>query len=121
MDDNHQLMFDTLEEATKYIPKLIKGIEQSISYFRAGKNNEALNLLNDILDGIEWVNDAINLTMPFWDNNASVDPMALQEPLRTMSQALENCDYTLACDIMDYEIKPVLIQWLNDIKLGLRR
>jgi hypothetical protein len=120
MDEQKQLMNDTLEQTIEYLPRLIKGIDELVDRFRAGRNEQAMALFGSILDGLEWVNDAVNLTMPFWGDSTSIDPYALKGPLEAMAEALENHDYTLICDVLDYEIKPALIQWLNDIKIGLR-
>jgi len=120
MDEQKQLMRDTLEQAVEYLPKLIGGIEVVADRFQTGKEKQAIALFSDVLDGLEWINDAVNLTMPFWDGSIGIDPQVLQEPLKAMAEAWENRDYTLISDILDYEIKPALLQWLNDIKMGLK-
>lgn len=120
MDEQIQLMEDTLKQATEYIPKLIGGIETVTDRFQTGSQSQAIALFGEVLDGLEWINDAVNLTMPFWGGSTGIDPKALQEPLKAMAEALGNQDYTLVSDILNYEIKPVLIEWLNSIKMGLK-
>lgn len=120
MDEQKQLMNDTLEQTIEYLPRLIKGIDELINKFQTGSDEQVMVLFGSVLDGLEWVNDAINLTMPFWSGSTSIDPHALGEPLEAMAEALKNRDYTLICDVLAYEIKPTLMQWLNNIKICLR-
>lgn len=119
MDEHGQLMRETLEQAEEYIPKLINGINVIANELRTGMENEAASMLNDAIDGLEWINDAVNLTIDFWVNKAVIEADALKDPLAMMAEAMQNRDHILLADVLDYEIKPVLEDWLKTINNAL--
>lgn len=120
MDERGRLMRETLEQAEEYIPKLIVGINVIANELRTGMENEtAASMLNDAIDGLEWINDAVNLTIDFWVNKDVIEADALKDPLAMMAEAMQNRDHILLADVLDYEIKPVLENWLKTINDAL--
>lgn len=115
MNEKEILVEETIEEVNLYLPKMINGIDSFILYFENGKEKEqeSNTLLSNIFEGLEWITQAVYLI-----NKIKPGPMQEQELVEKLSMlidAYENEDYLLLCDILDYEIKPVLKKWANQI------
>ncbi|AFK87669.1 hypothetical protein [Thermoanaerobacterium aotearoense] len=110
------LMKETVEESLKYIPKLIVGIDKVINYIDDGMYVEANNLLVSVIDGLNWSVQAITLTMPL--HGYKLDMEKVNESLKTLMSGIENLDYQLISDSLNYEIKDILSGYINYCRKG---
>lgn len=112
----NELMKETVAESFKYIPKLINGIDREIEYINKGEYSNAISLLVDILDGLNWSIQAIILTAPLHGFN--IDIIKTNENLSVLLSAIENSDYQLISDVLNYEIKNILYGYMNHCQKG---
>lgn len=105
---------ETLCMAQEYIGKLIEGIKTSIEYLENKKETEACGLSIDIIDGISWLVEAIELTNTLHEEPIRVNE--INEGLQVMQEALGNQDMTLLMDALQYEIYDTLYMWSQKIK-----
>lgn len=106
--------FETLQTANEYILKLEAGIVEGIGVFRGNKEGQAIEIIPYIIDGIEWLNDAMKLTVGIHKQEVNYDEV--REKLVDVIDAFNNEDYILVGDLLEYEILPVLEQWKSIIR-----
>ncbi|MFV9566936.1 hypothetical protein [Thermoanaerobacter mathranii] len=112
----NELMKETMEESFKYIPKLINGIDREIEYISNGDYTNAISLLTYILEGLDWSIQAIVLTAPL--HGFSIDISKTNESLNLLLSAIENSDYQLISDVLNYEIKDILYGYVSHCQKG---
>ncbi len=115
------LVATNLANALDYLQKLIPGFENAADLFRTGNEQEANKYYLQILDGIEWFSQVVNIIMKP-DEGEVVLPGAENENLQArqekltdlMSQMLEanqNQDWVLLADVLEYEMVPFYKDW----------
>lgn len=104
MDYNLKRM-EALQTANEYSERLIEGVNDAVNYFKGGDENKAVEMMVDIIDGIQWIVQVMCLSF----KNEDIEK--INEHLTEMTTALENLDYILVSDILDYEIIPILKNW----------
>jgi hypothetical protein len=103
------LIKETIKEASRYLPKLKRGINDTVSYFRNGKEKQAHDNYQLVLDGLEWYTSAIIKILSLLDeqklyNMTEKKIKELNKPLTDMMVAHNKKDYVLVADILEYEI-----------------
>lgn len=104
-----KLMVESLSTAREFNLKLIHELEKFVDSLERDSVNEALIVLPDIIEGLEWIIQVINFTKDV--QKETIDVIELNQNLSEMSDALENEDYVLLADITNYEIIEKLKQW----------
>lgn len=115
------LVATNLGNAQDYLKKLIPGFEQAADLFRTGNEQEANKYYLQILDGIDWFSQVVNIIMnPEKGETAGANGVNLQDRqarlTALMSQMLEankNQDWVLLADILEYELVPFYKDWEN--------
>lgn len=98
-----KILKETIDMYNDYIPKVINGCNVIISDFRENNIGDALISLNNLIGGLEWLEQAGTLlTINKVNNTIQIDSM--NSELEELNKALENQDYFLAADIIEYEI-----------------
>lgn len=106
------LIEETLESLNEYLPKLIEGCKEVSRDLQTGNEAAALDKLPLVLEGLEWVTEAIG-GIKNNGRSINVDEKALIPFLLDMEGALEIGDYVLVADLFEYEIAPILEQWIE--------
>ncbi|MED1873002.1 hypothetical protein [Brevibacillus borstelensis] len=105
---HQELIQETLESMRAYVPKLIDAsgkIAEDIQSHQA----EWIDLFMMYLDGMGWLNDAVTgIQRLDTEILIGIDGQALVDLLVQMKQALEQEDFVTLCDLLQYEVKPVL-------------
>lgn len=101
---------EVLRTAYDYINKLESAIERIVVNLDANRINEALLLIGEFAEGVQWLIQAITLTKDIQKSDISVEELNVK--LNEVVEALENQDYILIMDIFNYEIK----FFLNELK-----
>lgn len=101
--------FETLQTANEYIVKLESGIAESVRLFKSGEEGQAVKMIYDIIDGIEWLTDVMRLTVGVHEKKIEIDETNNQ--LVEIVEAFNNEDYILVADLFEYEILPIIGQW----------
>ncbi|MGG7174133.1 hypothetical protein ACQPV1_12490 [Clostridium neonatale] len=105
---------EVLQTANDYMNNLKDGIVNLANMIQEGKEQEAITIIPQVVDGIEWVVQVITLTKEVQKNEIGVE--ALNDQLQEIIEALENEDYILVGDLFNYEILPIL----EDIHEGIK-
>ena len=115
--DLKDLVATNLSNALDYLEKLIPGFDQAADLFRTGNEQEANKYYIQILDGMDWFSEVINIVMDSeFKRSAPEDTLRLRQAKLTnlMSQMLEankNQDWVLLADILEYEMIPFYKEW----------
>lgn len=112
----NDMMKETVEESLEYIPRLIGGIDDVIMLIDKGRYAEANSLLINVIDGLNWSIKAITLTMSF--HGFDLDVEKVNESLNALMNGIENLDYQLISDSLNYDIKEILYGYMNHCKKG---
>lgn len=97
---------EVLKSADEYLDILKKGISDACELFQSGKEQEGINLIPQLADGIGWIIDAVTLTKDIQKNE--IDSSELGEQIEGIAEALENEDYILVGDLFNYEVLPII-------------
>lgn len=109
MENNKELIIETYDTAQNYMLKLIKGIEVFNNYICSNNISEAIKIFASITEGMEWLINALKLTKTVQAEEIDIDEMTVYFP--EMMEGIENEDYILVGDILEYEIKPIFEKW----------
>lgn len=108
---------ETLEMAYDYILKLESGVEKLVLYYQNYNLEEGHGLLRPVLEGIEWMMDAIKLTIDIQENKSDIEEM--QKPLEYVIDAVDNEDWFYLSEVFEYEILPILKRWKSNIAISI--
>ncbi|AVP54248.1 hypothetical protein K144313037_15250 [Clostridium tetani] len=104
---------EVLETAKNYIGNLKGGIDSIFNYISQGKENDALSLIPDFAEGIEWLSQVLVLTKDVHKKDLNMNE--LNDLLNEVVEAIENEDYILVGDLFKYEIYEILDQIQQNI------
>lgn len=103
-------MDERLEEikdsAILYLGRLETGLPKFVLELRAA-DILRLGILSDVVEGVEWLIDAVRAMVGIDDD--TVD--RITDALDAMEGAVRNLDYTLIADILEYEIQEIAAEW----------
>lgn len=105
---------ETVITACFYIKRFIEGVKKTVQLFRQGDEKEGLNYIKDVLEGMQWIYDALRLTKDI--HTHTIECEQLYPFLEEMASALDNKDYVLLSDLLEYEIMPILYQWASTLE-----
>lgn len=104
-----KLIKETIVEAAEYLPKLKKGISDTVSHFRNGEEKQAHDNYQLIMDGLQWYTGVLLKIISLLDeqelyNKAEDMIKELNKSLSDVMVAYNKQDYVLVADILEYEI-----------------
>ena len=111
------LMATNLSNALDYLEKLIPGFDQAADLFRMGNEQEANKFYIQILDGMDWFSEVINMVMssqgegPEPEDTLRLRQAKLTDLMGQMLEANKNQDWVLLADILEYEMIPFYKEW----------
>ncbi|NYC70933.1 alkyl sulfatase BDS1-like metallo-beta-lactamase superfamily hydrolase [Clostridium beijerinckii] len=106
---------EVLQSADQYLYKLKSGVLELVKLMQEEKEQEAILIIPEIADGIDWITKVIDLTKDVQKEHINLEN--INEHLETIIEALENQDYILVSDIFNYEIIPILDKIHDEIKI----
>lgn len=112
----------TLKDAVDYIERLVNGLSKVMEYYRDDDVKKATIILKDAIDGISWVNNLIVQIEPVLGldyqkilmkggDTVSAYYQKYSNSLDRFTNALEDKDYFMAADIIEYEVIPAFKAW----------
>lgn len=110
-----QLVRETMESCLDYIPKLIKAVSETAEKIQSGNEAAGIRLMPPVFDGLQWVMEAIQ-GMQRNGFLREINLEGLLKQFKELENALEIRDYVLIADLFEYEIGPVLEDWLKTIE-----
>lgn len=96
---------EVLQTANEYLYKLKDGILKLVELIQQENEQEAILLIPEISDGMDWIIKVMELTN---DVSQNICLENINEHLEAVLEALDNEDYILLGDIFNYEIVPIL-------------
>jgi hypothetical protein len=103
------LILETINESSNYLPRLKKGIKDTVSLFRNGEEKIAHNKYQLIIDGLKWYIEVITRITSLLDQKKFSDEINnlindMNKPLNDLMVAYKKEDYVLVADILEYGI-----------------
>jgi len=109
-----QLINDTLNSCAEYIPKLKDASMEVAELIHSSDNKKALSMMPSIFEGLGWLVEAVNALQKH-NCLLDIDLKVLMQKLEEVKSALEKRDYVLTADLFEYEIEPILDNWLEKV------
>ncbi len=111
------IMLETLQELNLYIDKLSGGIKSIIEHLASDEEREAMEIILQAINGLEWVHDVIHavgsITNLADENKEFFDIFSrYKKNLETVVESLENKDMIMLSDVLEYEV----LENIEDIK-----
>lgn len=106
---------EALAACAERLPPLVEKCSAATLLFHTDRPGQALALVPDILDGLQWMLSVIGYVQQL-GRGLALDPEALGPTLQELEDALQTKDLVLAADLFEYEIRPVLDRWLTQIE-----
>ncbi|AEV70524.1 hypothetical protein [Acetivibrio clariflavus] len=114
-----ELKKEVIESAINYIDRMVIGIEGINGDFQEGREDKATNSMIQLIDGIQWLLQAIEGTRDI-QGEVSIDISSMNPIFNQLIEALENTDYVLLGDLLEYEVTPVIKEWKDKLILVQR-
>lgn len=112
MDSDFRLMKETVETANEYIDRLVEGADAISGYIQGGREDKGLMISADLIDGLNWLMDVLNLTRLLQERCGEViGTEQCSKLFSVLIEAFENRDYVLLSDVLEYELIPALKDW----------
>ncbi|TCT14020.1 hypothetical protein EDC18_10789 [Natranaerovirga pectinivora] len=114
--EKEKIIKEVFESLLEYLPKIIIGIEKNIDLFRQDREEEAVNLLIQVIEGLQWIFTVLGQTTETLKSNGiEVDASRINDVFIELLDGVKNQDYVLVTDLMEYEMLDIL----KDLKLRL--
>lgn len=110
MQDQKEIM----ATAHDYLERFDNGCKCIIELFREGEESEALKLLPDAIEGLQWLSEVFELTKE--SHTGKLDYVEINNVLKNIEEALQDIDYILLSDLLEYEVLPITDKWIEQIK-----
>lgn len=116
------LVSTNLSNALDYLEKLIPGFEKASDLFRTGSEQEANKYYVQILDGMDWFSEVVNIIMQSEEQGSELPDdedslrhrqARLTDIVSQMLEANQNQDWVLLADLLEYEMVPFYKEWQN--------
>lgn len=115
------LIARNIENAGRYLDRLLPGFEKAAQLFRMGDEQEANQFFIEIIDGIEWFSEVVDSIIeasgkdPAHVNLGKESLLGRKERLLTLTsqmvEANQNRDWVLLADLLEYEMTPFYAEW----------
>lgn len=114
----NEAQIEALKTADEYLDKLKSGINKAVNLFANDKQERGCDYLALISKGIEWIVEVVSLTKE--SQKEEIEIQNINEHLESIVEALENEDYTLVGDLLNYEVLPILENVHEKIKESVK-
>lgn len=116
MDQREEKM-EVIHTLVEYTGRLINGVNEAVDSFHEGMEGRGMDLVVQIIDGLKWTMEAISLTLDVQVETIDISEMV--EPFNEMVEALENLDYVLIGDLLEYEILTKVEEWNQKLNVTI--
>lgn len=115
---NNNKILGALITLRDYFEKLIPALEKVVGYLRRQKEDRGINLFIEALEGLEWSIEIIFHGKDYLENTGFIfDKDEINYFLNELLSGIENEDYVLVADILEYEI----LSFLLDVESNLNK
>lgn len=110
-------MIEALNTADEYLEKLKNAIMNVSELIQEGKEQEAIHIIPEIAEGLDWLIQIVNLTINVQKEAININEVG--EFIEQIVEAFENEDYILVGDLFNYEMLPLLENVHCEIKKNI--
>ncbi|EQB87112.1 hypothetical protein J2Z44_001618 [Clostridium punense] len=104
---------ELLGTSQEFIIEILKDIDDISGLLLEDKEEEALNAIASLTQGVDDLIQAMTLTVDIEKGKININEMI--ERLHEMFEAIQRSDFVLLGDILKYEISPILKNWHLEI------
>lgn len=104
---------EIIKDTIEYTDKLIKVMDEATNSFYNGNDKEGLTFIHNISLGID---NVLKIYISFNEDKEEVIN-ELNLKLNELVDGIENNDYILVADILNYEIKPFMLNIREEIEI----
>lgn len=105
MEDQRQQQLQALKDVNEYCIKLEKGIQEILDELRTEAKPDTEDFLNQIITGINWVVEIVNLIMLVLNEGKErVNKESVNTIIVSLSEALQEKDHPKVADLMEHGI-----------------
>lgn len=112
-----------LDRSSEYLERLCEGVRICVDKYRSGNETDAHRLLAQCLEGLVWfVSFSTNIRVAlradydseyFQGETLTAKQNRLFEHIRELEKAQKNMDVVYMADLMEFEIEPILKDWIE--------
>ncbi len=114
--ENMELKREIINSAVEYINKVVLGIGGIIEDFQSGREDKATNTMAHLMEGLQWLLEAVEGTKDV-QGDMPIDISDVNPIFSQLIESLENTDYVLLSDLLEYELTPVMKDWEERLAL----
>lgn len=119
MQEERKEKIEVMHTAYNYLERLEQGIDECAMLFREKQLDKANEQLVLIVEGLEWLIDAISLTSDVREN--VIDVTKMTPMLKEIVEAMQNTDVILVADLLYYEVLENVKGWRSGLGEELLR
>lgn len=119
----NQILQDSIGEAQSYLERLESAIPSIATSFQISPGPEAFERLKQLFEGLYWMNllnERLNAHFNIDPDTTSINGKSMRQirekfasDLREMVSAQEREDFLLLADLLEYEITPLIPEWIS--------
>lgn len=94
---------DLAKSMSEYAGRIKLNVPKIAELYRKNEITEVTDMMLDLIEGIEWMISALFIL----EDDLNFDNDEIVDILPQIQQSLENTDYNLLADILEYEIIPI--------------
>ena len=107
MEDIRKQQVEALEVGVEYVQKLIPAIKEILPELRGEEKEDTMDFLGQIIDGINFVIEIVNATMPMINEKEEIlNKEGIEEKVQILSKALQARDNAKTAQALDEGILP---------------
>ncbi|GIO86577.1 hypothetical protein J25TS5_35090 [Paenibacillus faecis] len=112
----------TEQELDQYLSRFIPAAKSVANQLYSGLNEENVNLLSQVVQGLDWISSAFSLNYKLYTEEAMslpkyLTPVAsISQYISTLHDNIQNDDFVGVSDVLEYEIIPALENYLSQYK-----
>ncbi|WP_069650363.1 hypothetical protein [Caloranaerobacter ferrireducens] len=111
------IVYEALETLYDYSFRLIDGINAAVEDFREQREDKGLEILPQIIEGLQWAIEVVFRTKyVLQEYEIEIEEEEIKDLLNELLDAVENQDYVLISDLLEYEIIELLKEWQKGLQ-----
>lgn len=111
MSERNTQIEELVESTAGYAGNLYNGLEQVVGNLRADRIREGLTSFSQAAEGLDWMLNSVALLNEAGGKYGGFETEGMTNFLAEVLEAVENSDYVLLADLIEYEIMPIVDEW----------
>jgi leucyl aminopeptidase (aminopeptidase T) len=116
-----ELLVETMSTAQEYLQRAIPEVEKLCDEFYRGPTADSWSNFAQLIEGLQWLLQVMTAVGSYTAGTEAQHPYAqreaeFREKIEALQAAMENSDYVLIADLMQYEISPLFSSLAEQIE-----